>query len=66
MIKLVLISAFYIGRLDTPVFAQGVGDIGPVPLDSHPIQFRKGETLYARGPYILLCLTGSFHRPSAA
>lgn len=36
-----LIGAFFVGRLDTLLFAPGAGNIGPIRLDSHPIQFRK-------------------------
>jgi hypothetical protein len=54
MVKLLVISSFYIGRLDTPIFAPGVGMIGPVALDGHPIQFRKGLLLHDahRHPYM--------------
>lgn len=31
--KLILVSAFYVGRIDTPLFAKGVGEIGAVPID---------------------------------
>ena len=54
VVKLILISAFYIGLLDTPLFAPGVGNIGPFQLDNHPIQFRKDLLLHDahRHPYI--------------
>ena len=54
MLKLIVISAFYIGRLDTPLFAPGVGHIGSVPLDSHPTEFRKDLLLHEahRHPYM--------------
>jgi hypothetical protein len=54
MVKIILIGAFFVGRLDTPLFAQGVGNIGPVRLDSHPIQFRKDLLLHDshRHPYM--------------
>jgi hypothetical protein len=54
LVKLLAISAFYIGRLDTPIFAPGVGMIGPIALDGHPIQFRKGLLLHDahRHPYM--------------
>jgi hypothetical protein len=54
LIKLIAISAFYIGRLDTPVFAPGVGYVGPVPLDGHPVQFRKDLLTHDahRHPYL--------------
>jgi len=54
LVKLIMISAFYIGRLDTPLFAPGVGMIGPMHLDAHPIQFRKDLLVHDahRHPYI--------------
>jgi hypothetical protein len=54
LVKLVMISAFYIGRLDTPLFAPGVGMIGPMHLDAHPIQFRKDLLVHDahRHPYM--------------
>ena len=54
LVKLIMISAFYIGRLDTPLFAPGVGMIGPLHLDAHPIQFRKDLLVHDahRHPYI--------------
>jgi hypothetical protein len=54
LVKLIMISAFYIGRLDTPLFAPGVGMIGPMHLDARPIQFRKDLLVHDahRHPYI--------------
>ena len=54
MAKLLAVSAFYIGRLDTPLFAPGVGMMGPMALDGHPIQFRKDLLLHDahRHPYM--------------
>jgi hypothetical protein len=54
LVKLIMISAFYIGRLDTPLFAPGVGMVGPMHLDAHPIQFRKDLLVHDahRHPYI--------------
>jgi hypothetical protein len=54
LLKLIAISAFYIGRLDTPVFARGVGYVGPLPLDGHPVQFRKDLLMHDahRHPYL--------------
>ena len=54
LVKLLLIAAFYVGRLDTPMLAKGVGNIGPVPLDDYPIQFRKDLLLHEahRHPYM--------------
>lgn len=39
--KLLIITVFYVGRLDTPLLADGVGFIGPIALDSYPISFKK-------------------------
>jgi len=54
LVKLMLVTAFYVGRLDTPMLARGVGNIGPVPLDDFPIQFRKDLLLHDahRHPYM--------------
>lgn len=54
LVKLLLITAFYIGRLDTPMLAKGVGQVGPVPLDDYPIQFRKDLLVHEahRHPYM--------------
>jgi len=46
MIKLIVVSAFYIGRIDTKLFAPGVGNVGPVPIDAHPLQFQKDLLLH--------------------
>lgn len=53
-IKLVLITVCYLGRLDTPLLADGVGLIGPIQLDSFPISFRKDLLQHDahRHPYI--------------
>ncbi|KAI2493588.1 hypothetical protein MHU86_20946 [Fragilaria crotonensis] len=52
--KLLLVTSFYIGRLDTPLFAPGVGMIGPLIVDGYPVQFRKGLLLHDahRHPYM--------------
>lgn len=54
MVKLIAISTLYTGRLDTPLFAPGVGAIVGVPLDSYPVQFRKDLLLHEahRHPYM--------------
>jgi hypothetical protein len=54
LVKLLLVAAFYVGRLDTPMLAKGVGNIGPIPLDDYPIQFRKDLLLHEahRHPYM--------------
>ncbi len=31
----------YIGRFDTPILAHGIGEIGPVKLDSFPFIFKQ-------------------------
>jgi hypothetical protein len=53
-IILLAISAIHVGRIDTPVLADGVGNIGPIALDSYPISFRKDILLHEahRHPYI--------------
>jgi len=53
-VKLVGVSLFYIGRLDTPVFARGVGNLSFYTLDGLPNQFRKDMLLHDahRHPYI--------------
>jgi hypothetical protein len=54
MIKLLLVSAFYIGRLDTPLFAPAVEMIGPIALEGQQVQFQKGLLLHDahRHPYM--------------
>lgn len=36
-----LIAIFYVGRIDTPFLAPGVGEIGSFILDSSPVSYRK-------------------------
>ena len=36
MIKLLLISALHVGRVDTPLLAKGVGNFGPFEFDQLP------------------------------
>jgi len=53
-IRLILITIMYIGRIDTPFLAPGVGVIGGLVLDNHPNIFRK-EVLSVeahRHPYL--------------
>ena len=54
LIKLIAVCVFYVGRIDTPVFAKGVGEVGPVPIDNYPVQFRKDLLLHEahRHPYM--------------
>jgi hypothetical protein len=40
-IQFIFISVLNIGRIDRPIFAEGVAKVGPVILDSYPISFRK-------------------------
>lgn len=51
---LFFITAFYIGRIDTPLLAPGVGQIGPLMLDGGPFVFQKDILLHEahRHPYI--------------
>lgn len=41
VVKLFIIIIIYVGRYDTPVLAQGVGEIGPIKLDAFPFIFRQ-------------------------
>lgn len=51
---LVLVAAFYIGRLDTPLLAPRVGYVGPVPLDAYPVCFRNDLLIHEshRHPFL--------------
>jgi hypothetical protein len=40
-IQFIFISVLNIGRIDRPIFVEGVAKVGPVILDSYPISFRK-------------------------
>ena len=40
-VKLILIVIGYIGRFDTPVLNQGVGEFGPLKLDAFPFIFKQ-------------------------
>ena len=40
-VKLILVVIGYIGRYDTPVLNDGVGQIGPLKLDNFPFMFRQ-------------------------
>jgi hypothetical protein len=54
MIKLIVVTAFSVGRIDTPFLAPGVGQLGPVELDPFPtIHMRDIMSHEAhRHPYI--------------
>ena len=39
--KLIVITAIYLGRIDTPFLDKGVGFIGGAALDEYPYEFRK-------------------------
>lgn len=41
VVRLVLTAVFYVGRMDTPFLAEGVGVIFNSPLDSYPMAFRR-------------------------
>lgn len=41
VVKLFIIIIVYVGRFDTPVLAQGVGEIGPIKLDAFPFIFKQ-------------------------
>ncbi|CAB9513809.1 expressed unknown protein [Seminavis robusta] len=53
-IKLIVVTGFYVGRIDTPVFAPGVGYVGNSPLDPAPHAFYKDLLLHEahRHPFI--------------
>lgn len=55
-IMLSLISLFYIGRVDSPLFASGVGQIGNIDIDKYPSSFRRDIILHEahRHPYMEL------------
>ena len=40
-VKLIAITAIFLGRIDTPFLDKGVGFIGGMPLDAYPYAFRK-------------------------
>lgn len=55
IVKLILVAIFYIGRIDTPFLAPGVGWLfNRVPIDAFPIAFRKDLLSHEahRHPYI--------------
>lgn len=41
MVKLIVVAALWVGRIDTPFLADGVGRFGPVELDNYPNIFLK-------------------------
>ncbi len=54
MVKLLITAAVFIGRIDTPFLAPGVGKVGPLQLDFYPYIYRKDilATDAHRHPYI--------------
>ena len=54
LIKVTVVAAFNVGRLDTPILAKGIGNIGPVQLDDYPIHFRRDLLIHEahRHPYM--------------
>jgi hypothetical protein len=54
IVRLVLTSLFYVGRMDTPLLAEGVGVIFNSPLDSYPMAFRRDLIIHEahRHPWI--------------
>ena len=56
MCKLIITAALFVGRIDTPFLAPGVGRLGPLELDNYPNVFLKdilGHEAH-RHPYIEL------------
>jgi hypothetical protein len=53
-VVLILITALFIARIDTPMLAPGVGQIGPILLDGGPFAFCKDLLIHDahRHPYI--------------
>lgn len=39
-IKLLIVTVIYIGRIDVPIFSPGVGNVGPIALDSEHVSFK--------------------------
>lgn len=54
MLELFFLTALYVGRLDTPVLASGVGVLNNIAIDSYPNTFRKDLLSHDahRHPYI--------------
>merc|ERR1712127_747511 len=61
LVKLIVIAVLYVGRMDMPLLAPGVGKFGPLTLDSIPVFFIKEilATEAHRHPYITLM--GTFY-----
>jgi hypothetical protein len=53
-VKLIVISVFYIARIDTPFLARGVGRFGPVELDSVAISFVKDILIHEAHRHMLI------------
>mmetsp|Transcript_36531 Transcript_36531/g.109787 ORF Transcript_36531/g.109787 Transcript_36531/m.109787 type:complete len:920 (-) Transcript_36531:445-3204(-) len=53
-IKIIVIGALYLGRIDTPLFSPGVGIFGPLEIDNWPTVTRKEILIHEahRHPYI--------------
>jgi len=56
MCKLLITAALYVGRIDTPLLAPGIGQVGQLELDSYPSIFLKDVLSHEahRHPYIEL------------
>lgn len=56
MCKLLITSALYVGRIDTPFLAPGVGRLGDLELDGYPVVFMKDILSHEahRHPYLEL------------
>lgn len=54
VVRLVLTAIFYVGRIDTPFLAEGVGVIWNSPLDSYPMAFRRDLIIHEahRHPWV--------------
>lgn len=55
-IKVSFVTLLYIGRIDTPLFAPGVGTIGPLVLDSEHLIFKKDLLIHEAVSSSSICL----------
>ena len=59
IVKLLLIAIFYIGRIDTPLLAPGIGWLfNRVPIDAFPIAFRKDLLSHEAVRVVCICASG--------
>ena len=61
MCKLLLTAALYVGRIDTPFLAPGVGRLGDLELDGYPVIFMKDILSHEAHRHPYLELMGSMY-----